>query len=131
MTYTRSITAALLALVLVAPQGVLANTTGDENGRDLGPHGVRTPCDPQPSPASAIDAGVPAERVIGKVLAVDQDAGVAMLGTERGVLAIQGTPEMLGQLDVGDMVVVEMVDVDGDSALTPEGEGAPTKGTCT
>jgi hypothetical protein len=110
MTYANGIVALVLGLTLAGVDVAAATTTGAEDGRDLDPRPMaRGECVESPGPAADIEEGEPA-RVIGKVVALDPRSGLAMLATERGMLALQGTPETLEQLGVGDTVVVELVD---------------------
>ncbi|MBI2217892.1 MAG: hypothetical protein HYU51_11385 [Candidatus Rokubacteria bacterium] len=112
MTYTNGIVALVLGLTLAGAHVAGATTAGAGDWRDLGPREpARGGCIGSPSPAADVEEGEPA-RVIGEVIALDPRSGLAMLATERGMLALQGTPETLKQLVVGDMVVVELVDED-------------------
>lgn len=122
MRYGRMFAGLAVATVLGLPQVVAANTTGNDDGTPLGPPGVErpAPCAKQPSGVAATDEDANPSRLVGEVIAIDQGAGVAMLSTERGVVAVHGTPEMLAQIGVGDLVVVETASPnEGDGAASP------------
>ena len=51
-----------------------------------------------------VQRGAEEGRVVGRVLELDRDRGLIALATERGVLVLQGPPEALRSVEVGDMV---------------------------
>jgi hypothetical protein len=114
MRHARGLVALALALA-VALAGVdvaAATTTGAEEWRGLAPRalGAGLSCErATPSEDAEADAGEPS-RIVGQVVALDTGAGVAMLATVLGMLALEGTPEAIAELGIGDTVIVEMVD---------------------
>lgn len=71
----------------------------------------------QPAPRVP-DVATPTEEVTGRVVEIDHQRGMLMLETRRGLLALQGPPEALQNVVVGDVVRVKV-------ALGDEPEEAP------
>jgi hypothetical protein len=82
----------VLALGLASP--VLAGHNGAPDSAD-------------DSPSAAIDGSTTTE-ITGRVLDIDYQQGALMLETARGVLALQGPPEALAGVSIGDMVRVRV-----------------------
>jgi hypothetical protein len=106
--------------MLASVGAAYAKATGSEEWRDLGPReGARGPA----QRAACADVGVTSAsqpepetaRLVGQVVAIDASAGVAVLATARGMVALEGSQESMGRLDVGDVVVVELVDEEEDA----------------
>lgn len=53
----------------------------------------------------------------GRVLAVDHDRGEFILATDAGMVTLTATLEEVADLEVGDVVVVALHDIDGESGL--------------
>lgn len=64
---------------------------------------------PQPDEPNAL---APTQEVMGRVVQIDHARGALMLQTARGLLALQGPPEALASVSVGDLVRVRLVDDD-------------------
>ena len=64
-------------------------------------------CDNPMVPAADVEAST--RRVIGEVAALDEKEGRLLLKTRAGEVTLNASPETLAQLQVGDMVVVEVV----------------------
>jgi hypothetical protein len=99
---------ALIALALLASIGVAAPALAvDDRALETLPHG------------DALDPDV----VEGQVVALDPPSGQLLLATAAGVLALQGEPEDVADLEVGDVV---MVRIEGISDERPMGR-TPTR----
>jgi hypothetical protein len=61
-----------------------------------------------PAPPTAPDISAQTEEITGRVVDIDHQRGMLMLQTRRGLLALQGPPEALKQVDVGDVVRVKV-----------------------
>lgn len=64
-------------------------------------------CEGAMVPAADVEANT--QRVIGEITGVDQQAGKLLLKTRSGPVALSASPETLAELEVGDVVVVEVV----------------------
>jgi hypothetical protein len=52
--------------------------------------------------------GIASQRVMGQVMALNMETGQVLLKTRAGMLALQGAPEEVQKLNVGDVIVVEL-----------------------
>ena len=58
-------------------------------------------------------------RVVGRVLELDRERGIIALDTGRGVLVLQGPPEALSSVEVGDVVSLALNADDDAPAASP------------
>jgi len=64
-------------------------------------------CDNAMVPAADVEAST--RRLIGEIAALDEPGGKLLLRTRSGPVTLAASPETLSQLEVGDVVVVEVV----------------------
>jgi hypothetical protein len=117
----RTLVALALVLMLAGAGAAHAKATGSEEWRDLGPRAPaqRAAC-AEVGPVARETAPQPeAARLVGQVVAIDAGAGVVVLATPRGMVALEGSQESMGRLGVGDVVVVELVDEEDAPAASP------------
>ena len=99
------LSAVLVASALLAGPAFADHRTGG-GPENVGPENV-VPESVGPAP-SAPDISTPTEEITGRVVDIDHQRGTLMLQTRRGLLALQGPPEALKQVDVGDLVRVKV-----------------------
>jgi len=85
----------LSALVLAL--GLAGPALADHNG---------APASGDESPSAAVDGRT--TEITGRVLDIDHQQGAMMLETARGILALQGPPEALVGVSIGDVVRVRV-----------------------
>src|SRR5262245_50812605 len=83
--------------VLVLALGLAGPALADHNG---------APASGDESPSAAVDSRT--TEITGRVLDIDYQQGALMLETERGILALQGPPQALAGVSVGDVVRVRV-----------------------
>jgi hypothetical protein len=54
------------------------------------------------------DNAIAPQRVMGQVMALNMETGQVLLKTKAGMLALKGSPEEIGKLNVGDVIMVEL-----------------------
>jgi hypothetical protein len=59
-------------------------------------------------PERELDVARPTQEVMGRVVDIDRARGALMLQTAQGLLALQGPPEALTNVSVGDLVKVRL-----------------------
>jgi hypothetical protein len=92
--------------VLVLALGLASPVLADHNG---------APAPADEAPSAAVDGRT--TEITGRVLDIDHQQGALMLETARGILALQGPPEALDGVSVGDVVRVRVAL--GDEAPAP------------
>src|SRR5262245_20550742 len=105
-----SILGALLALGVFASPGFAACEGS----------AAYTPADPSAMVPENDSANVP-DRLVGEVLAVDAKQGRLVLATDAGAIALRGSPEVLGDLEVGDVIEVVLDEPLEQQPLEPAG----------
>ena len=76
-------------------------------------------CEPGVVPAADVESAT--QRLVGEVVALDTQGGQLVLNTRAGKVALAATGDTLSQLDIGDVVVVEIV---------PEPDAPPARNEC-
>ncbi len=71
--------------------------------RDVARHGCENPV------VSATEVEAARQRLVGEVIALDEEAGRLVLATRGGPVALAVSRDTLSDLDVGDVIVVELV----------------------
>jgi hypothetical protein len=98
------------SLATLLGTGVLATASAEDAARPDGPASpdektavegrtpeVATPDTPSPQPGA----------MIGAVIGIDHDNGVAVVATPRGLIALRGSPQQLSELKVGDRIELQ------------------------
>jgi hypothetical protein len=76
-------------------------------------------CEPGMTPAANVESHT--QRLVGQVVALDAQGGQMTLSTRAGKVSLAASADTLSQLDVGDVVVVELI---------PESDAAPGRSDC-
>jgi hypothetical protein len=109
----------LLALGLALAVAGVAGLAHAEHGTDVTHPNLDRPERPAPQSMPDGQPEIPNGAVIGQVLAVDPDNGAVLLATEEGVLALQGSPEDVAELEVGDVIAVQLEEDEEEGAAPP------------
>jgi hypothetical protein len=127
MNNGRVVVPIVAAAVLLAGTGVASA----EHMRAMPGDGRTTIATPPNSPDRVVpplpDTGRGGDeaRVVGRVLKLDRERGLIALDTERGVLVLQGPPEALRSVEIGDVVSLVLNADDETPAASPaEPEGS-------
>jgi hypothetical protein len=101
-------TIAVLVLVGLAVLGIAPASFADHQDTTPGSGAIQAPpgANDDNSPATAPDNGK--REMIGRVLAVDADRGMVLLGTDSGMVPLRVSAEDLAQLQPGDLVAVQI-----------------------
>ena len=76
-------------------------------------------CEPGMTPAAEVESNT--QRLVGQVVALDAPGGQMTLSTRAGKVSLAASADTLSQLDIGDVVVVELI---------PETDTAPGRSDC-
>jgi hypothetical protein len=76
-------------------------------------------CEPGMTPAAEVESNT--QRLVGQVVALDAQGGELTLSTRAGKVSLAASADTLSQLDIGDVVVVELI---------PETESASGRADC-
>ncbi len=67
--------------------------------------------------------GMPSRTLAAQVISIDESAGRVRLRTELGIVTVPASPATIGQLSVGDVVMLRVVpDSDDSPSASPPGE---------
>jgi hypothetical protein len=115
-------TSRIIALAGLAAIGIAAPSFAEHQDAATGSGAMQAPpgSTRDDSSATAPDSGD--RQMIGRVLAVDSERGMVLLGTDSGMVPIRVSPEDVAQLQPGDLVSVRLPDEGSPPAASPKEE---------
>jgi hypothetical protein len=96
-----------IGLATLLGMGAVSMAMADDAARadDLASPEERRAAEPRlPDPGARDAQLLPPDAMVGAVIGIDRDHGVAVVATPRGLIALRGSPQQLSELNVGDRI---------------------------